>query len=89
MQVPNWEVFLAELQAVLIQTFPGIAWRAVLDPGDGPVQDPTGIVIWARRRGVDVEVRVPAVVIADAYLPELLQGIYEEAETRLSAGTRP
>ncbi len=89
MQVPNWDVFPAEFQAALIQTYPGIAWRAVLDPGEGPAHDPTGIVIWARRRGVDVEVRVPAVVIADAYLPELLQGIYEEAETRLSGGMRP
>ncbi len=89
MQVANWEVFPTELQAALIQTHPGIAWRAALDAGDGAAQDPAGVVIWARRRGVEVEVRVSKALIAHEYLPELLQDIYEEAETRLSAGTRP
>jgi hypothetical protein len=89
MQVANWEVFPAELQAVLIQTYPGIAWRAALDPGAGAAQEPAGVVVWGRRRGVEVEVRVSAALIAHEYLPELLQDIYEEADTRLAGGTRP
>ena len=89
MQVPNWEVFPSELQAVLIQTYPGIAWRAALDPGAGTAQEPAGVVVWARRGGAEVEVQVSTALIAHEYLPELLQDIYEEADTRLASRTRP
>jgi hypothetical protein len=88
MQVPNWEVFPTELQAALIQAYPGIAWRAALyaDEGDRAADGPAGVVVWARRRGAEVEVRVSTALIAHEYLPDLLQDIYAEAETRLSAG---
>ena len=91
MQVPNWEIFPTELQAALIQTYPGIAWRAAVyaDEGDRATDEPAGVVVWARRGRAEVEVKVSTAVIADAYLPELLEDIHEEAETRLSGGTRP
>ncbi len=89
MQVPNWEVFPTELQGPLIQTYPGIAWRAALDASDGAAQKPAGVVVRARRRGAEVAVRVSRTLIAHEYLSELLQDIYEEAETWLSGGTRP
>ncbi len=89
MQVANWEVFPTELQAALIQRYPGIAWRAALDHGDGAADELAGVVVWARRGRAEVEVRVSQALIAHEYLPELLQDIYAEAETRLSGGTRP